>query len=444
MKKLFAVVCAVLLLGACVSQPGGYPEAGFYAVAQPECDAPPYDDAAEAPAALAPIVTEIEWKAVYEDWSGAAHLYLVVNGEDEHYLGYFWPGVNFRLNSGIDVRQPPGHVLSTLSTRVRFGGLSWRGEWLYVYRRSDTELAVMHRSYISPSWAEEAIEAKREELGDEEFTRRFVDYRELLTIPAGGSGPIHVSEHIAIVLPQTPPFGEDQPFAALLGAYAALALSSYTQIDEELLGDSFLAERSLAWDEPWQGFGPAIFYALHDINGDGVPELFIGTHFGNFEREILGIYTLRDGEAVSVVRPGGRASVHLLTDIDGNYIIETAWGHMDYGGEAFYTLNVYGESVRQELLLTEGLDWSDVVWGDDNEWVSGEPSHIRFRVVGGDFEGEWLRITEEEYIALLRQFGSFGYFPQEYVEARHVRLDWTPILTRGPAWEGSVFEQAGS
>lgn len=129
----------------------------------------------------------------------------------------------------------------------------------------------------------------------------------------------------------------------ILDAYIELEQSGFTLHNEELIGHSILAQvggnlfRNMVHDD-WQ-----IMYALHDISGNGQPELFIGAarslspqYASGF---ITGIYILLDGEPVSVIQlEDSRHSVNLFTDWYGRYIIAHGHGHMSFAWQYFYTL----------------------------------------------------------------------------------------------------------
>ncbi|MCL2578181.1 MAG: integrin alpha [Defluviitaleaceae bacterium] len=57
-----------------------------------------------------------------------------------------------------------------------------------------------------------------------------------------------------------------------------------TEDNKQLIDHSFFAEwgreRMYSSAMPWWRWDTPIMYALHDINGDGVPELFIGAPYG--------------------------------------------------------------------------------------------------------------------------------------------------------------------
>ena len=341
-----------------------------------------------------PLIMTIEWKAVYEGWNGAAHLYLLVNEETSYHLGYFWPGINLRLNEGMFTINPPEYALSTLST-------NWllKGEWFYIYQRSDTELAVMSRPFILPRWDDTDIER---------------EYREILIISVKEGGEIQIRDEIIMQLPEVEAFCHNEPFAAILNAYAKLELSGFTLFDENLIGHSIFSRIGHVPTGSLRNQNQ-IMYAFHDINNDGVPELFIGAYWVSGYYAIFGIYAMQNGKPVSVLQiDDTRFCINVQTDIYGGYVIELAQGAWDVAIEIFYELDESGMLVERDILFTGGLDWTA---GRD------EPDWFRSR----DIDGELVAITQDEYIEAIIKFGSAGYMVD--VESRRVSLEWKPILS---------------
>jgi len=233
----------------------------------------------------------------------------------------------------------------------------------------------------------------------------------------------------------TPLSGATAPYAPLLNAYAEFErggflfydadLNVYREFEgrdsaifnKELIGDSIIVR----WGEyigptPRGGTSPPIFYAFHDINGDGVPELFIGANEWSDVISIAAIYNLQGGEPVSVTQIGGRVGISLQTDTYGGYVIEAAWGHMGSAGEYFYSLNENGELILLDALYT------GPVYTDEGQmpWIGR-----------GDYD-EAVEITLEEYTELIIHYGASGYaiyafFVDGILTPRSVNLEWMPI-----------------
>ena len=128
----------------------------------------------------------LHWKVVfynkedyiipYEDYNTPFfRLYLIVDGEIEHYAGSdFVIYANLAVNSDLIVLDAPPNALSTLSSL--WTGLSLQ---FYIYQRNDSELAVMYRvvDFMAPD---------REE------------YKEILIIPIEDGIQVQVSESLIV------------------------------------------------------------------------------------------------------------------------------------------------------------------------------------------------------------------------------------------------------
>ena len=169
-----------------------------------------------------------------------------------------------------------------------------------------------------------------------------------------------------------------------------------------------------------------LMYALYDISGDGQPELFIGAARSVSPQDansfITGIYTLRDGEPVSVIQlENSRHSVNLVIDINGRYVITHGHGHMSYAWEYFYALEENGILTALDRLYTGGHSWRH----NELEGYDYIYAFFRYRYI----DGEEVSITEEEYAALIRKYGSWGYaLSNDEVEIRSVSLEWRPVM----------------
>jgi len=281
------------------------------------------------------------------------------------------------------MQDPPENALSTLGTTIR--DRSWPGSWpvrgelFYIYQRSDTELAVMNRPFVPIGYKS----TMQQELGFEEVRRMFSQSHELLIIPVPYSSRLHTLSRVAVQMPETPAFDESNPFAALLNTYAQSALTGQAS--------------------------PFTVFALHDINGDGSPELFIGFEDSNGFIHLNRIYTLQDGEPALIFQRERGIEMDLLTDDIGGYIIKTFWGVAAIVVENFFALDERGKLITLEILRTGILYFPP----------STEYGYLRYRVVDVTdvndalVDGEAVRITEEEYVALIRQYGSRGFFPKK-------------------------------
>lgn len=200
-------------------------------------------------------------------------------------------------------------------------------------------------------------------------------------------------------------------FAPIITAYAALERNGYTSFDKVLIGDSLLAvEKGSTYNFGWNT-KPTLMYAYYDINGDGASELLIGV-----DKSISGIYALQNGKPVSIKQVESRHNLRLLKGIDGNSVIEDAWGHMGYASEFFYKIDKDGKLVTIDKLFTNGDDKkADKIIG-----------HFRVK----DILGKEVSITEEEYCSLIRKYGSTGYEPLEDVgKERVIDVTWKQVVT---------------
>lgn len=136
----------------------------------------------------------LEWKAVFEELGDHFQLYITVNGETDYYAGDYWPGVSFELNEDSYVSDAPDDAICTLSTL-------WTGEgqWFYIYQKNDDELVVMNHPVIYPEWY---ISSMKEEIGAEEYIKRYKEYKEILSIPIEKGSQIKIEESVIIQKPE--------------------------------------------------------------------------------------------------------------------------------------------------------------------------------------------------------------------------------------------------
>jgi len=197
-------------------------------------------------------------------------------------------------------------------------------------------------------------------------------------------------------------------FEPVIIAYANLERSGYTIINE-IIGDSLLAEqREGTYNFGWAGDDfPKIDYSFFDISGNGVSELLIGADRG-YGHYISGIYAIQDGKLVSVIQVIDRWNISLLSDGNGNCIIEEARGHMGNASEFFHKIDENGRLITLDNIET-------------NE---SENRKIRRKYVDGKEVGIY---TEEEYVAVLRKYGSSGYESGIEGNAYKIIIGWLPL-----------------
>jgi len=131
-------------------------------------------------------------------------------------------------------------------------------------------------------------------------------------------------------------------YSVLINAFADFEKSGYTVYNQSVIGDTRLVSEE-NWDSRfnWMDNGirsEKLCYWLHDINGDGTPELFIGTQHADDTSgattgstpTIYEIYTVQDGKAVLIVQPLSRYE-EVLVYRSGTIVVQ----------EARYTNNMF-------------------------------------------------------------------------------------------------------
>ncbi len=117
-----------------------------------------------------------------------------------------------------------------------------------------------------------------------------------------------------------------------------------------------------------------IGYAIFDLNGDGVPELFIGDRESSL---IYDIYTTVDGEPEQVVSGGARNRFYLQGD---------DWFCNEYSnGAAEFGWNVYGIIPGSSRLFFQWGYKYDAYENEVNPWYTT------------DVHDQWVQITEDEF-----------------------------------------------
>ena len=206
-------------------------------------------------------------------------------------------------------------------------------------------------------------------------------------------------------------FDKDEWFMPIIYAYAAFELSGYTVYDKNVMGESLWY---MYGDLPTYNFGsnPSFMYALYDINGDGILDLFIGVRTGT-GAGISGIYVLQDGKPTSVFQVAHRHRVCLTLGDNGNYMIRHWRRHMSFGVDYFYKIDENGRLVLLDILYTNGH-----ILNDDMDMIIGY--HY-----AKDVGGEQVDITEEEFLYIFRKYGWKGGSKNAIVN-----LTWNYIVDR--------------
>jgi hypothetical protein len=180
----------------------------------------------------------------------------------------------------------------------------------------------------------------------------------------------------------------------------------------------------------WDGL-PKLLYSLHDMSGgyySDRPELLIGVE-SNGIIEIISIYTIERYDFINEDEPdnygsGVRAvfgvadrnivSTVLTTDTNGfGVIITTSYGNE---GEIYEYFQRVGPGI--------GVGWLDMIM------TVNPQQRYRACYIGpcDDCVSGYYRISEEEYIEVLEQFGFKGFDVEAAIETRHVNLEWRSVL----------------
>jgi len=245
------------------------------------------------------------------------------------------------------------------------------------------------------------------------------------------------------------------PFIVILEHYKQLEINGFVDLTRE-----YIPYRGRLHPIAFMGRPPCywqVVYAFHDINGDGNPELIIGVtsesrgvHDVHF---IVSIYTLANGVPMSVIEhDSSRMRIYLLTDINGDTIIEHSWARAGNAIQVFYTINENGEMQFLEAIHTYDFDfeiknnWNYVnrvrprirsvesvdVWGAEPEHITylTEMEYIFFMYKFGSVAYEpFIIISEEEFVAWLRTNHPYKYnHCQAFGSGRHVRLEWSLVM----------------
>lgn len=112
----------------------------------------------------------------------------------------------------------------------------------------------------------------------------------------------------------TPQIPEKQPaeiYAPVIESYYQAASAKMSMEDLMNSGLNYMAAYCYG-DAPLEKLG----YLLHDLDGDGIQELFVGSRTGDEYQDkiVLEMFAIRDGEAVNVFSSGERQRYYLRSD----------------------------------------------------------------------------------------------------------------------------------
>jgi len=149
-----------------------------------------------------------------------------------------------------------------------------------------------------------------------------------------------------------------------------------------------------------------LYYALYDINGDGVKELLLGA--GNdYGTELFDIYTIRNGVAGQLLSNATKIS---RMSIFKNGTVRISGGKMGYYHDNYYRFK--DGQLRQCLSLPFREGWTS---GDE------ELAFVYFKNDTDDNRNE-VQISQEEYERLKHEYEGNG---------REVEISWRPVAEYG-------------
>lgn len=212
-------------------------------------------------------------------------------------------------------------------------------------------------------------------------------------------------------------------YATILDEYAALELKFRSLTDNEVrnlrdeLGSLNVSGSMTVFDDKYvnnsifvglcdsnlsnlnDNFHP-IVYALHDINGDGTPELLLGVDHGYMINRIR-IYALQSSNPAFVLQAGWHEALNLQLDDSGRVTILRSWGRMDYHELYFYAIDENGELILLDIL--------------NEHRITSDPFTLGYRK---DVNSEMIDITEAEYYHLF----------QKHFATELESFEWEPVL----------------
>ena len=152
-------------------------------------------------------------------------------------------------------------------------------------------------------------------------------------------------------------------YRPLIDMYKSFEKSGLTECDE-FLSNTLLARAKFDPDV-LSGMdmdldGLVLQFALHDVNGDGMPELLIRAVDTASASTILSVYTLKEGTPVSILqKETGREEIIIRE----SGVIDRRWSHMGIITDMYYTL----APGAAELTLENGLytDWNKAAKKDE-------------------------------------------------------------------------------
>jgi len=195
-------------------------------------------------------------------------------------------------------------------------------------------------------------------------------------------------------------------FAAILNAYAEFERSGFVAFYEGLVSPSYFVWRhhSIAIQVEEGLDGPHFMYAFHDMNGDGVPELFIGGVWGQrrvLQPALYAVYALQNGVPVPLIyNYSPQEWIGLFRTITGEYTISLNRSRMDIIRNTFFGFDEKGNFVVLEGVFS---------WERNSVCRCCYTEEIFFTEFSLFFSQDrpfsGIEISEDEYIGIVYWYG---------------------------------------
>ncbi|MCL1808856.1 MAG: hypothetical protein FWG42_03695 [Clostridiales bacterium] len=191
---------------------------------------------------------------------------------------------------------------------------------------------------------------------------------------------------------------KDNNYMAIIEFYQKFVDAGGTEGAADSLLNNLALELGYRYEEQLYGLGASIAelrysygdmgYAIRDVNGDGIPDLFI---LAGEPPEIAAIYTLRDGNPVLV---GAYWSRNRISLVKNGMLYNSGSSGAANSSDTVYSINTWQDG--ELLVLIEMLGVEDY---DDEEMIElPEPRYYRIK------DGEKTILSEEEADAAWRNF----------------------------------------
>jgi hypothetical protein len=217
--------------------------------------------------------------------------------------------------------------------------------------------------------------------------------------------------------PATPDNAWQSAYDVVLAAYEAAVAGGFAQYDENLVSEA------LTWEAAYDArIAERTYYAYHDIDGNGTPELVIGAEVGLIT--VYDLYAFDGGKAVRLIENsslGYRAWAYI--NEDG---IIPFWGGegAGVGSWSFFRIadDGYTLTLVERVDITRGANWDD-----------DQDSLDYYHRVGA---GAGALITKAEYIEV---GGKYLKWDGDYLNGSLVPMDWRPFGVSPPDARADMF-----